>query len=111
MLLHHEVEVEYPETGVREMHKATLLEFGKTEKGKTVTAMALTVGIPAATGALASVSFRGSILPFPDLPKNEKKRKASSTTQVYPASAALAPRQDQDERRPETHRTRSVHAR
>ncbi|KAK4793656.1 hypothetical protein SAY86_024091 [Trapa natans] len=68
VLLHHEVEVEYPETGVQETQKATLLEFGKTEKGKTVTAMALTVGIPAAIGALlllqGKIRTRGVLRPI-----------------------------------------------
>lgn len=52
VLLHHEVEVEYPESQHKENHRATLLEFGRIENGKTTTAMALTVGIPAAIGAL-----------------------------------------------------------
>jgi len=52
VLLHHEVEVEYPESQHEENHRATLLEFGRIENGKTTTAMALTVGIPAAIGAL-----------------------------------------------------------
>ncbi|KAF6139903.1 hypothetical protein GIB67_009750 [Kingdonia uniflora] len=52
VLLHHEVEVEFPDGRPTENHRATLLEFGRTESGKTTTAMALTVGIPAAIGAL-----------------------------------------------------------
>lgn len=52
MLLHHEVEIEYLDRQVTEKRRATLLEFGKTFDGKTTTAMALTVGIPAAVGAL-----------------------------------------------------------
>jgi alpha-aminoadipic semialdehyde synthase len=52
VLLHHEVEIEYPDSKITEKHRATLLEFGKTIDGKTTTAMALTVGIPAAVGAL-----------------------------------------------------------
>jgi alpha-aminoadipic semialdehyde synthase len=52
VLLHHEVEVEYPNSQITEKHTATLLEFGKIADGKTTTAMALTVGIPAAVGAL-----------------------------------------------------------
>jgi alpha-aminoadipic semialdehyde synthase len=44
MLLHHEVEVEYPNSQITEKHTATLLEFGKIADGKTTTAMALTVG-------------------------------------------------------------------
>ncbi|KAK4370156.1 hypothetical protein RND71_009631 [Anisodus tanguticus] len=51
VLLHHEVVVDYPD-GHAETHRATLLEFGRTENGKIDMAMALTVGIPAATGAL-----------------------------------------------------------
>lgn len=58
VLLHHEVEIEYPDSQITEKHRATLLEFGKTLDEKTTTAMALTVGIPAAVGALVfSVSF------------------------------------------------------
>uniref|UniRef100_A0A0D9YZB6 Lysine ketoglutarate reductase n=1 Tax=Oryza glumipatula TaxID=40148 RepID=A0A0D9YZB6_9ORYZ len=52
VLLHHEVEVEYPDGRPTEKHQATLLEFGKVENGRPTTAMALTVGIPAAIGAL-----------------------------------------------------------
>ncbi|XP_048227495.1 alpha-aminoadipic semialdehyde synthase isoform X2 [Ricinus communis] len=52
VLLHHEVEVEFPDGKRTEYHRGTLLEFGTTKKGKTITAMALTVGIPAAIGAL-----------------------------------------------------------
>lgn len=52
VLLHHEMEVEYPDRQITEKQRATLLEFGKTCDGKTTTAMALTVGIPAAVGAL-----------------------------------------------------------
>uniref|UniRef100_A0ACD5YPA7 Uncharacterized protein n=1 Tax=Avena sativa TaxID=4498 RepID=A0ACD5YPA7_AVESA len=52
VLLHHEVEVEYPDGRPTEKHQATLLEFGKTENGRSTTAMALTVGVPAAIGAL-----------------------------------------------------------
>jgi alpha-aminoadipic semialdehyde synthase len=52
VLLHHEVEVEYPNSQTTEKRRATLLEFGKIADGKTTTAMALTVGIPAAVGAL-----------------------------------------------------------
>ncbi|KAJ1281347.1 hypothetical protein BS78_04G299100 [Paspalum vaginatum] len=51
VLLHHEVEVEYPDGRPTEKHQATLLEFGKVENGRSTTAMALTVGIPAAIGA------------------------------------------------------------
>ncbi|PIA43283.1 hypothetical protein AQUCO_02000603v1 [Aquilegia coerulea] len=52
VLLHHEVEVDFPNDQPTETHQATLLEFGRTENGRTTTAMALTVGIPAAIGAL-----------------------------------------------------------
>jgi hypothetical protein len=52
VLLHHEVEVEYSDERPTEKHQATLLEFGKTENGRSTTAMALTVGVPAAIGAL-----------------------------------------------------------
>uniref|UniRef100_A0A0A9DEN2 Lkrsdh1 n=1 Tax=Arundo donax TaxID=35708 RepID=A0A0A9DEN2_ARUDO len=52
VLLHHEVEVEYSDGRPTEKHQATLLEFGKVENGRPNTAMALTVGIPAAIGAL-----------------------------------------------------------
>lgn len=54
VLLHHELEVEFPDGRPAENHRATLLEFGRTENGKTTTAMAFTVGIPAAIGALVS---------------------------------------------------------
>lgn len=52
VLLHHEVEVEFPESKRTEKHSATLLEFGEIKNGQTTTAMAKTVGIPAAIGAL-----------------------------------------------------------
>jgi alpha-aminoadipic semialdehyde synthase len=55
VLLHHEVEVDFPD-GLSENHRATLLEFGRTKNGKTNTAMALTVGIPAGIGALVLVT-------------------------------------------------------
>ncbi|GJM87063.1 hypothetical protein PR202_ga02981 [Eleusine coracana subsp. coracana] len=51
VLLHHEIEVEYADGRPKEKHQATLLEFGKVEDGRSTTAMALTVGIPAAIGA------------------------------------------------------------
>lgn len=54
VLLYHEIEVEFPKSQKIEKHQATLLEFGKTEKGRTTSAMALTVGIPAAIGALVT---------------------------------------------------------
>ncbi|KAL3535457.1 hypothetical protein ACH5RR_003918 [Cinchona calisaya] len=52
VLLHHEVEIDFPNGQPTEKHRATLLEFGRTNDGNTTTAMALTVGIPAAVGAL-----------------------------------------------------------
>lgn len=52
VLLHHEIQVEFSDSRPMETHKATLLEFGKTENGKSTSAMALTVGIPAAIGTL-----------------------------------------------------------
>ncbi|KAL9268662.1 Alpha-aminoadipic semialdehyde synthase-like protein [Drosera capensis] len=52
VLLHHEIQVDFPESRSTEKHVATLLEFGKTVKGRTTSAMALTVGVPAAVGAL-----------------------------------------------------------
>ncbi|XP_072952758.1 alpha-aminoadipic semialdehyde synthase isoform X1 [Typha angustifolia] len=58
VLLHHEVEVEFPDGRPTENHRATLLEFGRTEDGKATTAMALTVGIPAAVGALLLLQKR-----------------------------------------------------
>lgn len=56
VLLHHEVEVEFPDGKATEKHRATLLEFGKTKNGKMISAMALTVGIPAAVGSLVLVT-------------------------------------------------------
>ncbi|WJX96359.1 hypothetical protein P8452_77576 [Trifolium repens] len=68
VLLHHEVEVEYPNSQITEKHTATLLEFGKIADGKTTTAMALTVGIPAAVGALLlltnKIQTRGVLRPI-----------------------------------------------
>lgn len=52
VLLHHEVQIEFPDGRPTENHWATLLEFGKVEDGKATSAMALTVGIPAAIGVL-----------------------------------------------------------
>ncbi|BBH08146.1 lysine-ketoglutarate reductase/saccharopine dehydrogenase bifunctional enzyme [Prunus dulcis] len=67
VLLHHEVEVEFPD-GLREKHSGTLLEFGQTKNGKMITAMAFTVGIPAAIGALLilgnKVKTRGVLRPI-----------------------------------------------
>lgn len=58
VLLHHEVEVEYSDGRPTEKHQATLLEFGKVENGRSTTAMALTVGVPAAIGALLLLQNR-----------------------------------------------------
>lgn len=52
VVLHHEIEVEFPDGRPTENHWATLLEYGRIEDGKSTTAMALTVGIPAAIGVL-----------------------------------------------------------
>ncbi|KAK9101658.1 hypothetical protein Scep_025088 [Stephania cephalantha] len=52
VLLHHEVEVDFPDGRPTERHQATLLEFGRTKNNENASAMALTVGIPAAIGAL-----------------------------------------------------------
>jgi len=51
VLLHHEVQVTYDDGRPSELHTATLLEFGKNENDKSESAMARTVGIPAAIGA------------------------------------------------------------
>lgn len=68
VLLHHEVEVEFPDGRPVEKHRSTLLEFGKTKNGKTTTAMAFTVGIPAAIGALLilekKIETRGVLRPI-----------------------------------------------
>ncbi|KAF9680334.1 hypothetical protein SADUNF_Sadunf06G0110300 [Salix dunnii] len=68
VLLHHEMEVKFPDKQVTENHRGTLLEFGRTEDGKTTTAMALTVGIPVAIGALLllenKINTRGVLRPF-----------------------------------------------
>ncbi|XP_037495733.1 alpha-aminoadipic semialdehyde synthase isoform X2 [Jatropha curcas] len=67
VLLHHEIVVEFPDGQRPERHSATLLEFGTSKNGKTVTAMALTVGIPAAIGALLllenKIKSRGVLRP------------------------------------------------
>ena len=52
VILHHELEVDFPDEQKTEIHQATLLEFGRLKDGKMTSAMALTVGIPAAVGAL-----------------------------------------------------------
>ncbi|KAG5546947.1 hypothetical protein RHGRI_012844 [Rhododendron griersonianum] len=68
VLLHHELEVEFPDGRPAENHRATLLEFGRTENGKTTSAMAFTVGIPAAIGALLlladKIKTRGVLRPI-----------------------------------------------
>ncbi|CAE6162342.1 unnamed protein product [Arabidopsis arenosa] len=68
VLLHHEVEVEFPESKRIEKHSATLLEFGDIKNGQTTTAMAKTVGIPAAIGALLliedKIKTRGVLRPL-----------------------------------------------
>lgn len=68
VLLHHEVEVEFPDGQPKEKHGATLLEFGRTKNGQDTTAMALTVGIPAAIGALLllgnKIITRGVVRPL-----------------------------------------------
>lgn len=71
VLMHHEVVVDFPDDQQTERHTGTLLEFGKTKNGKTTTAMALTVGIPAAIGAL--VLFTLWLLKNPDFPIKPKK--------------------------------------
>ncbi|XP_065848930.1 alpha-aminoadipic semialdehyde synthase isoform X2 [Euphorbia lathyris] len=68
VLLHHELEVEFPDNPPTEYHRGTLLEFGTTKNGKTITSMALTVGIPAAIGALLllenKIKTRGVLRPI-----------------------------------------------
>lgn len=68
VLLHHEVEVEFPDSQLKEKHSATLLEFGMTKNGNMITAMAFTVGIPAAIGALLilgnKITTRGVLRPI-----------------------------------------------
>ncbi|KAJ0981012.1 hypothetical protein J5N97_009267 [Dioscorea zingiberensis] len=68
VLLHHVIEVEYPDDKPTETHRATLLEFGRMENGRSVTAMALTVGIPAGIGALLliqkKIQKRGVVRPL-----------------------------------------------
>ncbi|MBA0568185.1 hypothetical protein Golob_005694 [Gossypium lobatum] len=68
VLLHHEVEVDFPDSKQTERHTATLLEFGKAENGKMISAMALTVGVPVAVGALLlivnKIKTRGVLRPI-----------------------------------------------
>ncbi|XP_010527055.1 PREDICTED: alpha-aminoadipic semialdehyde synthase [Tarenaya hassleriana] len=68
VLLHHQIEVEFPESRRTEIRRATMLEFGSTKNGATTTAMAKTVGIPAAIGALLlmedKIETRGVLRPI-----------------------------------------------
>lgn len=68
VLLYHEVEIEFPDSQQTENHRTTLLEFGRTIDGKTTSAMAITVGIPAAAGALLllkdKIQTRGVLRPI-----------------------------------------------
>ncbi|KAK6236637.1 Saccharopine dehydrogenase [Theobroma cacao] len=68
VLLHHEVQVDYPASQQTEHHAATLLEFGKAKNGKMISAMALTVGVPVAIGALLllvnKITTRGVLRPI-----------------------------------------------
>ncbi|GKV03738.1 hypothetical protein SLEP1_g15988 [Rubroshorea leprosula] len=68
VLLHDEIEIEFPESKCTENHTATLLEFGRTKNGKMVSAMAITVGVPAAIGALLlltnKIKSRGVLRPI-----------------------------------------------
>lgn len=59
VLLHHEVELEFPDGQPAESHRATLLEFGRPKDGNMTSAMALTVGIPVAIGALVRALLHG----------------------------------------------------
>ncbi|KAL0308366.1 UNVERIFIED_CONTAM: Alpha-aminoadipic semialdehyde synthase [Sesamum radiatum] len=72
VFLHHEVEVEFPNGQPTDNHRATLLEFGRTQGERSYTAMALTVGIPAAIGALLllgkNIKAKGVVRPIdPDI--------------------------------------------
>ncbi|MBA0755168.1 hypothetical protein Gogos_020063, partial [Gossypium gossypioides] len=68
VLLHHEVEVDFPDSKQTERHTATLLEFGKAKNGEMISAMALTVGVPVAVGALllivSKIKTRGVLRPI-----------------------------------------------
>lgn len=81
VLLHHEVEVEYPDGQPTEKHKATLLEFGKVENGRSTTAMALTVGVPAAIGALV-VNRSAVIVAFAYI-RMKKQKHRENTVFMY----------------------------
>lgn len=67
VLLHHEVEVDFQDDNrPTKKHRATLLEFGRNDQdGKTTTSMALTVGIPAAIGALVSINYPSVLFIYP----------------------------------------------
>lgn len=64
VLLYHEVELEFPDGRPSEKHRATLLEFGQIRDEKMTTAMALTVGVPAAIGALVLIAISLNLLPL-----------------------------------------------
>lgn len=74
VLLHHEMEIAYQDGRPTEKHSATLLEFGELGPPKNSpfqkpqTAMACTVGLPAAIGAqlllLGNVKSRGVLRPL-----------------------------------------------
>lgn len=63
MLLHHEIKVNFKDGRPSERHVATLLEFGDVRVGSTDpfnnphSAMARTVGLPAAIGAHVCIFF------------------------------------------------------
>ncbi|XP_022147632.1 alpha-aminoadipic semialdehyde synthase isoform X2 [Momordica charantia] len=58
VLVYHEIQVESRDGKHRECRKATLLEFGRMGNGKSTSAMALSVGIPVAIGALLLLTNR-----------------------------------------------------
>ncbi|GJP71445.1 hypothetical protein CLOP_g2279, partial [Closterium sp. NIES-67] len=66
VLLHHELEASFPDGRAKEKHSATLLAFGEVASGG-VSAMARTVGLPAALGAVlllqGKVQQRGVLRP------------------------------------------------
>lgn len=74
VLLHHEIEIQYGDGRPAEKHVATLLEFGDVGVGSTDpfqkphSAMARTVGLPAAIGAqlllLGNINSRGVLRPL-----------------------------------------------
>ena len=63
MLLHHEIKIKFDDSRPSEKHVATLLEFGDVQVGATDpfqkphSAMARTVGLPAAIGAQVCTLF------------------------------------------------------